>query len=726
MLKNKNFYFYVCCTFVLQMIFVNARADELAINPCTNKNQLLWNDCRGKQKNINGDEYEGNFKAGKKQGRGILKKNNGDVFIGNWHEDKPHGSGIEYFENNKKRRSGYWLSGQFVGANPVETSEVKKNKPENLKLVSLLAKPANCLLNIYVYPETVPLTQESSATWNGSCSDGKIVGKGELKYTWPDKSTCIFNGEFKNGEPKGFFKGDCIFASYKATFQGNALDFGQFFGEIDIEDKQKNKSLYTGESLYLTPNGRGLMRNITASNLMEGNFKNGLPSGFVLIEYEKSGDRYEGEMLNGKKHGKGIFVQNRGSKKIEGNWLNDNFVSFESVNLDVLRGYIFKGGKGQSKIETAGSFSSITNTATQTNQLTSGSLSPVISNNFFNISFTQPNVYGDFVIKIESKNATKSLVIDNEDFGPRADGGYLIRRIALVGKVNQFNVSAIDVLDNVVSQSILVSRELTDKKLSYARLDPSKITNRSQKDAVAIIIGISDYKSLPKADYSNDDARVFYDYAIRALSIKPENIKLLVDSDAEQANILKTFRTWLPSRVKPSTDVFIFYSGHGYPAIEGQGLYLLPQRADPDVIEDTGIAISKIINSLQVTKPKSVTIFMDTCYSGQSRSGEMLVANARPILMKSEATVFPEMFTVFSASRHDQISSSSPDLKHGIFSYYLMRGMEGEADFNHDNKITLGEMQQYLADNVLRKAASMNRKQEPQLLGDLNRVLIGH
>jgi uncharacterized caspase-like protein len=82
-------------------------------------------------------------------------------------------------------------------------------------------------------------------------------------------------------------------------------------------------------------------------------------------------------------------------------------------------------------------------------------------------------------------------------------------------------------------------------------------------------------------------------------------------------------------------------------------------------------------------------------------------------------------FLLITASQHDQISSSSPELKHGIFSYYLMRGMKGDADVNRDGKITLGEMQPYLAENVGRQAAMISRKQEPQLIGDTNRVLVG-
>lgn len=72
-----------------------------------------------------------------------------------------------------------------------------------------------------------------------------------------------------------------------------------------------------------------------------------------------------------------------------------------------------------------------------------------------------------------------------------------------------------------------------------------------------------------------------------------------------------------------------------------------------------------------------------------------------------------------------EISSSKHELKHGIFSFYLMRGMEGNTDANKDGKITAGEMQDYLSDKVSRQAMSMNRKQDTQLVGGAGRILVG-
>lgn len=63
-----------------------------------------------------------------------------------------------------------------------------------------------------------------------------------------------------------------------------------------------------------------------------------------------------------------------------------------------------------------------------------------------------------------------------------------------------------------------------------------------------------------------------------------------------------------------------------------------------------------------------------------------------PAALKVERQLFPDRVTSISASQTDQISSSSPDLKCNIFSYYLMRGMQGDVDVNQGWKITVGEM----------------------------------
>ena len=89
-----------------------------------------------------------------------------------------------------------------------------------------------------------------------------------------------------------------------------------------------------------------------------------------------------------------------------------------------------------------------------------------------------------------------------------------------------------------------------------------------------------------------------------------------------------------------------------------------------------------------------------------------------------ENNKLPENFTIFTASKPDQISSGLKEAKHGIFSYYLMKGLEGNADTNKDNKITNGELLAYMDLNVSEKALDLGRTQNPLLFGNAEKVLM--
>jgi hypothetical protein len=329
-------------------------------------------------------------------------------------------------------------------------------------------------------------------------------------------------------------------------------------------------------------------------------------------------------------------------------------------------------------------------------------------------------------LSITTRGAVASLKINGEEEGGRTDGRYSVRKFAQVGE-NKFEVVAVDRSGNTQRQTVTVSRAIEEVVARSQPLNPIRILESKPRDAVAIIIGIEKYRRVPTADFANKDASVFYDYARRALGVKQENIKLLLDDKADAAEILVAFKNWLPTRVsKGKTDVYVFYSGHGLPSEDGNSLYFLPHEANRDLLDRTAIAQKELVDAIQRSSPKTVTMFIDSCYSGQSRTGETLLASARPIAVTAKQTSsFPSNFTVISASAPDQISSSSPELKHGIFSYYLMRGMEGEADANKDKQITVAEMQAYLTENVSRRAMGMNRTQQPQVIGDQSRVLVG-
>ena len=295
----------------------------------------------------------------------------------------------------------------------------------------------------------------------------------------------------------------------------------------------------------------------------------------------------------------------------------------------------------------------------------------------------------------------------------------------------EINITAIDEWGNEATKLVKIKvkkEENIVKKLEP--LNPLAIKSKTNDNKLALIIGIENYSDLVKASYANNDAQYFKDYAKNTLGIKNENIQLLLDENATFIKINKVLKKWLKSKVIPNkTELIIFYAGHGLATQDGdkQDLYLLPQNADTDMLSISSISRNNLFKEISDLDPKSVTIFFDACYSGTSRDNKSLIASARPVkILKDVENDIPENFTIFSASQLNQMSSGLKNGEHGIFSYYLMKGLEGLADQNKDKKITNGELQAYMKSNVSQKAAEWGREQNPSLVGDPDKILMSY
>ena len=243
------------------------------------------------------------------------------------------------------------------------------------------------------------------------------------------------------------------------------------------------------------------------------------------------------------------------------------------------------------------------------------------------------------------------------------------------------NLVAIDRWNNVSEKTVKIEVKLEEPKVvkSFEKLMPNKINIKKNDNRVALIIGIEKYENLKNLDaiYANRDAKAFKAYANRALGIPIENIKLLVDKDASRSDTLKALKIWLPQKTKGSKkDIFIFFAGHGLASDNGEDLYVLPHDGDSILLEDTAISRLEMFNQIKKLKPNSVTMFLDTCYSGQTRKEETLIAGLRPVRIVANEKEVPTNFNIFSASSLTQTSGSIDETRHGIFSYYLMKGLE--------------------------------------------------
>ena len=304
------------------------------------------------------------------------------------------------------------------------------------------------------------------------------------------------------------------------------------------------------------------------------------------------------------------------------------------------------------------------------------------------------------------------------------DGSFRVARRLPMGATT-YRLSVVDEFDQKAEAEINIERAATQYVEQVTVLDPHKIKAKGNQNAVALIIGVESYSNLPHAPYADSDANHFYDYANQSLGVPPNKIKLLTDLKASRIEILKAMRSWMRTEVvNGKTDVYIFFAGHGLASADGSKTYLLPADGDRDLLDETSILRDDLIASAKGAK--TITMFLDTCYSGGTRTNEILLADARPIAIVPDMKALPSNVTVLAAASGAQLSSTYEAAQQGLFSYWLMKGLEGDADTNKDKKITTGELHEYVSKNVGPMAQRRNRQQDPQLMGDSTRVLVSY
>jgi len=246
------------------------------------------------------------------------------------------------------------------------------------------------------------------------------------------------------------------------------------------------------------------------------------------------------------------------------------------------------------------------------------------------------------------------------------------------------------------------------------------------KDGLCVIFGLEKYKYAPDATFANRDAAIFFEYAKSVFGLPKRNIYMRTNEGATKGEFDKVFgeNGWIERRiVKGKSDVIIYFSGHGAPDIKTKKAYLIPYDIDPNYAS-TAYSLEDVYRNLSRSGAKSVTIFLDACFSGVSREKEALLADARPLRVRPGSPETYENITVFAASTGEEISSSYREKKHGLFTYYLLKGLQGYADRNKDKKIRAEELFNYIRENVRKEAGFMDREQSPQLLGGKKERLI--
>lgn len=272
-------------------------------------------------------------------------------------------------------------------------------------------------------------------------------------------------------------------------------------------------------------------------------------------------------------------------------------------------------------------------------------------------------------------------------------------------------------------EAALAQGQLASAKTDSDDVDTAPRGGLPQNDEnFAVVIGIEKYRDIgASAQYAERDARTMLLYLKDYLGFPEQNIKFLSADRATKSDIAKIMELWLPLQVTPDSKVFVYYSGHGAPDTDSHEAYILPYDGDPKALDLTAYPLKRLYAKLNKLPAKEIVVALDSCFSGAG-GRSVVPQGARPLMTKIDAgkVSASSHLTVFTAASGEEITGGYEPQKHGLFTYYFLRGLRGDADTDHDGWVSVAEQYNYIKKNVSLMANRDSRQQTPQLLPDLS------
>ena len=233
-----------------------------------------------------------------------------------------------------------------------------------------------------------------------------------------------------------------------------------------------------------------------------------------------------------------------------------------------------------------------------------------------------------------------------------------------------------------------------------------------QDNTYALIICNEHYDEVAAVPNAINDGHTFSEYCELTLGIPKKNIMYREDATLNNIRMeIAKIKQYASTYSNPNDmNIIFYYSGHGVPDESTLDAYLVPKDG-VSTMPVTCLKMSELYKELGGTNAGNITVFLDACYSGATRDGGTMFAGARAVALKAKPAAPVGNMVIFSATSSDETAMPYKEKSHGMFTYFLLKKLqESKGD------VTLGELGDYLKENVKRSSIRVNNKeQNPQV-----------
>ncbi len=239
----------------------------------------------------------------------------------------------------------------------------------------------------------------------------------------------------------------------------------------------------------------------------------------------------------------------------------------------------------------------------------------------------------------------------------------------------------------------------------------------------ALLIGVDDYHWARKLEYCGADMRALRERLV-ASGFPDGHVYLLHDKADEnkyrpmKSSVEEHLRLVL-GLVEPNDLVLVAFSGHGV-HLDGKS-YLCP--ADAKLEEPASlVSVDLVYELLQKSRAAMKLLLVDACRNDPRPKGERSLTPSDGTRQFAAAMENPPQgILLLTSCAPDEIAHEDKDFGHGVFMHYLLQGLRGEADANHNGRVSLMELYLYANDQTKSYVAKKYfGSQRPALKGQID------
>jgi hypothetical protein len=333
-------------------------------------------------------------------------------------------------------------------------------------------------------------------------------------------------------------------------------------------------------------------------------------------------------------------------------------------------------------------------------------------------SIELPPMTKSMVVRIQgiatASTAIKRVTVDGKDVQLKPGQQVRTRQLTRLANAERNVGFETTVVVSRTKTEIIVEAE--DTAGSVARVSIAVFTRKPETMTqvtgrkYALVIGISQYKDnaggIRNLEYADTDARSIYNFLQQpeAGSFSPEDMLFLLNEQATIAQIRKALTSFI---TKPTANdlLLIFIAGHGAPDPSApHNIYVIAHDTIVSDMAGTALPMSELRRYVeQNIKCKRVVLLLDTCHSaGLSTEATRDLGNNLANLYLEKLLYQEEGRAIITSSDVNELSRESDRWGngHGVFTYYLLQGLNGSADTNRDRLVSVGELFRYVRQKV--------------------------